>query len=58
MDVARVNLGVARGAAVEGKMLAKVTAAGPDRDDDGAAKAVESLVLWKDSRTPIEGVHA
>ena len=58
LDVARVNLGVARGAAVEGKMLAKVTAAGPDKDVDGAAKAVESLVLWKDSRTPIEGVHA
>lgn len=56
LDVARVNLGVARGVASEGGFIAKVAAAGPA--SEAAAAHVESLVTWKDSRTPIEGVHS
>ena len=56
LDVARVNLGVARGVAHEGGFIAKVAAAGPG--SEAANANVESLTSWKDSRTPIEGVHS
>ena len=56
LDVARVNLGVARGVASEGGFIAKVATAG--LGSEAATANAESLVTWKDSRTPIEGVHS